>query len=187
MDFPIDVTNIIIETDRLLLRAFEESDLDDFYAYASIPGVGEMAGWPYHKSIETSKVILQAFLDNKDVFAIFHKADRRVIGSLGVHNSWLNREEKYNHLRAKNIGYVLSKDYWGQGLVPEAVKAVMNYGFKNLGLEAFSIEHFVENNQSRRVIEKCGFTFVRNGVYHAKQLDKHFDELRYILLKENYK
>jgi len=187
MDFPLNVTDITIETDRLLLRAFTETDLEDFYAYASIPGVGEMAGWPHHKSIETSKVILQAFLDNKDVLALFHKADHKVIGSLGVHSSWLNREDTYSHLRAKNIGYVLSKDYWGQGLVPEALKAVIDYGFKNLDMDAFSIEHFVENNQSRRVIEKCGFTFVKEGVYHAKQLDKHFDELRYILLKENYK
>ena len=68
--------------------------------------------------------------------------------------------------------------------MPEAVNAVIEYGFSVLELEAFSIEHFVENSQSRRVIEKCGFTFVREGRYHAKQLDKHFDELRYILIKE---
>jgi len=183
MDFPLDTTNITIETDRLILRAFTESDLDDFYAYASVPGVGEMAGWPHHASIETSKSILQMFLTNKDVFAIFHKADKKVIGSLGLHNAWINREEEYKHLKAKNIGYVLSKDYWGNGLVPEAVKAVINYGFNELGLEAFSIEHFVENTQSKRVIEKCGFKFVKEGRYHAKLLDKYFDELRYILVK----
>ena len=183
MDFPLDVTNITIETDRLTLRAFVESDLGDFYAYASVPGVGEMAGWPHHTSIETSKAVLQSFLNNKDVFAIFHKTDKKVIGSLGLHNAWINKEEKYRHLKAKNIGYVLAKDYWGQGFVPEAVKAVINYGFENLGMEAFSIEHFVDNVQSRRVIEKCGFTFVKEGKYHAKLLDRYFDELRYVLVQ----
>jgi len=183
MDFPLDTTNITIETDRLILRAFTESDLDDFYAYASVPGVGEMAGWPHHTSIETTKMILQSFFNNKDVFAIVHKAGKKVIGSLGLHNAWINKEEAYQHLKAKNIGYVLAKDYWGQGLVPEALEAVIAYGFNNLGMEAFSIEHFVENVQSRRVIEKCGFTFVREGKYHAKLLDKYFDELRYVLVK----
>jgi len=178
-----DVTNIKIETDRLLLRAFAENDLDDFFAYASVPGVGEMAGWPHHKSIETSKMILGSFLENKDVFAIYHKVDKKVIGSLGVHKAWTDREEEFKHLKAKNIGYVLSKDYWGQGLVPEAVQAVIRYGFDTMGLDAFSIEHFVENAQSKRVIEKCGFKFVKTGIYHAKQLDKHFNELRYILLR----
>jgi len=184
MDFPLDVTNIRIETDRLILRAFTESDLQDMYAYASVPGVGEMAGWPHHTSIETSKTILQMFLKDKDVFAIYHKADAKVIGSLGLHKAWINNEESYKNLKAKNIGYVLSKDYWGQGLVVEAVNAVMDYGFNVLEMDAFSIEHFVENVQSKRVIEKCGFTFVRNGKFHAKLLDKHFDELRYIRLRE---
>lgn len=180
----LDVINIIIETDRLLLRAFKETDLDDFFAYASVPGVGEMAGWPHHTSKDTTKMILSGFVERKHVFAIFHKGDKKVIGSLGLDTAWTDREEAYKHLKAKNIGYVLARDYWGQGLVPEAVKAVMDYGFNVLGLDAFSIEHFVENMQSRRVIEKCGFKFVKMGAYHAKQLDKYFDEMRYILMKE---
>ena len=59
MDVPFDVTDITIETERLLLRPFAESDLEDFYAYASVPGVGEWAGWPHHESIETSMKILK--------------------------------------------------------------------------------------------------------------------------------
>jgi len=180
-----DVTNITIETDRLLLRAFTMDDLDDMFAYASVPGVGEMAGWPHHTSKDVTKIILGGFLKSKDVFTIFHKADKKVIGSLGIHTAWTDREEEFKHLKTKNIGYVLSKEYWGQGLVPEAVKAVIRYGFDVMELDAFSIEHFVENAQSRRVIEKCGFKFVKTGVYHAKQLDKHFDEMRYILMKEH--
>ena len=183
MDFPLDVTDIVIETERLTLRAFTEADLQDFYEYASVPGVGEMAGWPHHTSIENTRFVLKMFLDNKDVFAIWHKAGEKVIGSLGLHNAWINREEEYKHLKAKNIGYVLAKDYWGKGLMAEAVQAVIHYGFTELEMEAFSIEHFVENMQSRRVIEKCGFKFVKGGQYHAKLLDKHFDELRYVLVK----
>jgi len=142
-----------------------------------------MAGWPHHTSMDTTKIILSGFLEGKHVFAIFHKVDKKVIGSLGMDAAWTDREEEYKHLKTKNIGYVLAKDYWGQGLVPEAVRAVIDYGFNVLGFDAFSIEHFVENVRSRRVIEKCGFKFVKMGMYYAKQLDKHFDEMRYILMK----
>jgi ribosomal-protein-alanine N-acetyltransferase len=144
-----------------------------------------MAGWPHHQSIEITKRILQSFITEKEVFAVFHKGENKVIGSLGVHEppSWVRKDERFKLLSALKIGYVLAKDFWGQGLMPEAVKAVINYGFDTLGIDAFSIEHFVENAQSRRVIEKMGFEFVMNGEYHSKLLDKTFNERRYILLR----
>ena len=182
MDIPIDISNINIETERLILRPFSQSDLEDFYAYASVPGVGEMAGWPHHQSIETSKTVLQSFVANKDVFALFHKTDRKVIGSLGLHSSWTNEDKQYKNLKAKEIGYVLAKDYWGQGLVPEAVTAVIDYRFENFDVEAFSIGHFVENIQSKRVIEKCGFTFIKKSQYYSKQLNRRYDDMKYIRL-----
>ena len=186
MNIPFDVTNVKIETDRLVLRPFCEADLQDFFEYASVPGVGEMAGWPHHKSAKESKVILDLFLAERDVFAIYHKADKKVIGSLGLHNrhTWADEDERYDHLRLKEIGYVLSKAYWGQGLVVEAVKAVIDYGFNKLGLEAFSCCHFLENHRSKRVIEKCGFVFVKEDRFYSKLMDKHFDDMAYILLKD---
>lgn len=87
MDIPIDVTNKTIETDRLILRAWKETDLDDFYEYASVEGVGEMAGWKHHESIDVTKKILQSFISEKNVFAIVYKENNKVIGSLGLHNS----------------------------------------------------------------------------------------------------
>lgn len=182
MDVIIDVTAIIIETDRLILRSWRESDLNDLFEYASVPGVGEMAGWPHHEAIETSERILRSFIDAKEVFAVCHKSGRKVIGSLGMHYSWANDDEKYKDLKIKEIGYVLSKDYWGQGLMPEAVHAAMDYCYVNLGVEAFTCGHFKDNNQSRRVIEKCGFKFVKESEYFAKQLDKSYEDMKYILL-----
>ncbi|HMM32939.1 MAG TPA: GNAT family N-acetyltransferase, partial [Clostridia bacterium] len=125
MDVPVDVSNIVIETERLVLRAFVESDLEDFYAYASVPGVGEAAGWPHHTSMETSARVLQSFLEENEVFALYHKADKKVIGSLGLHRSWANEDERYQSLKLKEIGYVLAKEYWGSGLMTEAVRAAI--------------------------------------------------------------
>lgn len=183
MDVKIDLSNVIIETQRLRLRMFQESDLMDFYAYASVPGVGEMAGWPHHKDLETSQRILKRFIEEKEVFAIVHKEHNKVIGSLGLHDSWANDDKQLQSLRTKEIGYVLAKEYWGQGLMPEAVEAVIEYCFQILGIEALTCGHFTENRQSRRVIEKSGFVFVKKGRFYSRQLQNSYEDLKYILIR----
>ncbi|NCC83451.1 MAG: N-acetyltransferase [Clostridia bacterium] len=184
MDVPIDLSAITIQTERLLLRAFREDDLADFYAYASVPGVGEMAGWPHHTSLEISAGILRSFIEGREIFAIIDQAGGRLIGSLGLHCSWANDDERYATLKAKEIGYVLAKDFWGQGLMPEAVRAVVAYCFYSLGLDALTCSHFLTNPQSARVIEKCGFTFVKEGEFVSESLGQRFVDRRYILRKE---
>ncbi len=182
MDVIIDTSGIKIKTARLLLRPFEEGDLDDFYAYASVPGVGEMAGWPHHESIDDSREILDHFVRGKTELAIVHRADQKVIGSFGFHPSWANEDERYASLRSKEIGYVLAKDYWGRGLMPEAVEAAMDEAERLVGIQAFTCSHFTTNTQSRRVIEKCGFEFVSTGIYYSKWLKQSFEDRRYIRL-----
>lgn len=184
MDFQIDVSDIIIETPRLLLRPWKESDLNDFFEYASVEGVGEMAGWKHHESISESREILHSFMTDKNILALEFKENGKVIGSLGLHDSWANDDENYSHLKVKEIGYVLSKAYWGQGLMPEAVRAVKNYCFNVLELDALTVGHFVGNNQSKRVIEKNGFTYVSQSEYVATSLNKTFVNNRYILLRK---
>ena len=155
MNAPIDVTNIRIETERLILRPWQESDLDDFYEYASVDGVGQMAGWTPHKSKEESKVILGFFLEGKNTFAIELKESGRVIGSLGIEEP----ESAPETGAGRELGYVLSKDYWGRELMPEAVHAVVDYCFRVLNYDYLTCSHFDWNSQSRRVIEKCGFHY----------------------------
>ena len=183
MDIHIDVTNIAIETDRLILRAWQESDLNDFYEYASVEGVGEMAGWKHHESIEVSKKILQSFISGKSTFAIVYKENNKVIGSLGLHESWANHEDLYKDKNAKEIGYVLSKSYWGMGLMPEAVKGVIEFCFDKCNLDILTICHFSFNSQSKRVIEKCGFKYVKKKTVYVEQLESSFEDVEYIMNK----
>ena len=163
MNAPVDVTNIRIETDRLVLRAWQESDLADFYEYASVEGVGEKAGWNHHQSVEESLRILGFFIDGKKTFALELKANGKVIGSLGLEPRAEDAglDEK---LLGREIGYVLSKDYWGRGLMPEAVKAVIDYCFDQLGFDYLTCGHFDHNDRSRRVVEKSGFQFLKNVI-----------------------
>ena len=184
MDVAIDITGVIITTDRLTLRPWEETDLFDLYEYASVPGVGEMAGWICHDSYNTSMKILMLFMEEKTVFAIVHKKDNKVIGSFGIHPSWANEDNSYKGLKAKEFGYVLSKDYWGQGLMPEAVGAVADYCFSKYGLDAITCSHFKKNERSKRVIEKCGFVYVREGEFFSKQLQRTFEDYKYILMND---
>ena len=183
MDVTIDVTRKIIETERLILRGWKETDLNDFYEYASVEGVGEMAGWQHHTSMDVSKSILQNFISDKDVFAITYKENNKVIGSLGLHESWANEDTKYKDMKQKEIGYVLSKEYWGKGLIPEATLAVIKFCFEECGLDALTIGHFTSNNQSKRVIEKCGFHFVKNSKIYSNQTKLTYEEMRYILFR----
>lgn len=184
MGMAVDVTEVILETKRLILRAWEETDLEDLFSYASVKGVGEMAGWPHHKTVEDSRSILRGFREDKEVLAIFHKADRKVIGSLGLHNSWTDTDPAYSGLKIKEIGYVLAKDYWGQGLMPEAVHSVIAYCFEELELDGLTCGHFVSNNQSKRVIEKLGFQYVKTTMLNAKALGQIFETKRYLLLNK---
>lgn len=184
MDIEIDLTQTVLETDRLILRAWKQSDVKDFYDYASVKGVGEMAGWKPHDTIETSAIILDSFMKEKNVLAIVDKQSQKVIGSLGLHVSWANEEERYQNLKSKEVGYVLSKDYWGHGLMPEAVNALIAYAFDQLNLDLLTCCHFTHNDQSKRVIEKCGFQYQKDGRFYIEYLDQMVDDKKYILWKD---
>lgn len=159
MNAEFKINGKIIETDRLILRAFDEDDLDDFFEYASVDGVGEMAGWSHHKNKEETLSILRRFISNDKTFALCLKsANGKVIGSLGVEKYGLEEAlTEFNGLRGREIGYVLSKKHWGNGIMPEAVTAVTSYLFDECDLDFLTCGYYDFNSQSKRVQEKCGF------------------------------
>ena len=166
MNKPIDISNVVLKTDRLTLRPFRESDLSDFFEYAKVDGVGQMAGWLPHKNLDESRAILDMFIREKKTLALKHQG--KVIGSLGID---LYNEQDYPEfaaLQGREIGYVLSKDYWGQGLMPEAVTAVIQYLFDVENLDFLICGHFERNARSRRVIEKCGFRYSRTVRFYTE-------------------
>lgn len=166
MNINIDISNVVLKTKRLTLRPFNINDLEDFYEYASVDGVGQMAGWLPHKNKEESLSILKMFIDGKKNFAIVY--NNKVIGSLGIDD--YNEEElpEYKEKTGQELGFVIAKDYWGQGLMPEAVNAVIEYCFNELKLDFLACSHFVDNNQSKRVQEKCGFTHYKYIKYETR-------------------
>lgn len=164
-----NINGKIIETNRLILRSFKQADLSDLYEYASVDGVGEMAGWSHHENIEKSQQILNMFIDEDKVFAICFKENGKVIGSIGVEKYGLEEKlTEFDGYKGREIGYVLSKDYWGKGIATEAVKAIINYLFFKCDLDFLICGYYAFNLQSKRVQEKCGFKAYRKLILKTK-------------------
>lgn len=166
MNAQIDISGVTLRTERLLLRPWRETDLRDFYEYARVDGVGQMAGWMPHRDMEESRRILGHFIAGKKCFALEHQG--RVIGSLGIEAYSEEHYPELADLSGRELGYVLSRDYWGRGLMPEAVRAVIRYLFQDVGLDFILVGHFDWNRQSARVIEKCGFQYVKSCPYETQ-------------------
>lgn len=144
-----------LETARLFLRAWQESDAESCYRYASDPLIGPIAGWPVHTSVENSRKIIKTVLSVPDTFAVVLKEKpNEAVGSVGVFPTDAPGAEGESE-----IGYWLGRPFWGQGLIPEAVRELQRYCFEEKGVQRVWCAHYAGNEKSKRVIEKCGFTY----------------------------
>ena len=164
----INISNVILETDRLILRAWEITDLDDFFEYASVEGVGEKAGWEHHKSKDKSLEILKMFIEEKKVFAIVLKENQKVIGSIGIEELSEELDKDLDNLLGRELGYVLNKDYWNKGIMKEAVSKVVDYCFNTLKLNFLMASYFNHNIVSKKVLEKLNFKFYKDIIIETR-------------------
>lgn len=147
----------MLETERLIMRPWTETDAESLYKYAKHPEVGPIAGWPVHTSVENSREIIKDVLLAPETYAVVLKQTGEPIGSVGImigrkSNIQIGEDEG-------EIGYWIGVPYWGQGMIPEAVRELMRYGFEELKLTAIWCGYFDGNEKSRRVQEKCGFRY----------------------------
>ena len=168
MNAQINISNVILETDRLILRAWEITDLDDFFEYASVEGVGEKAGWEHHKSKDKSLEILKMFIEEKKVFAIVLKENQKVIGSIGIEELSEELDKDLDNLLGRELGYVLNKDYWNKGIMKEAVSKVVDYCFNTLKLNFLMASYFNHNIPSKKVLENLNFKFYKDIIIETR-------------------
>lgn len=171
-----------IETKRLLLRPFREEDAADVYAYASQPEVGPDAGWPPHKDQAESLTIIRTVFAASGVFAVVWKETGRVVGSVG----FVDRHRSELPGPDDEIGYALSPACWGRGLMPEAVREMLRYGFEDLGLASIWCGHYDFNQKSRRVVEKCGFRYRFTDRAWVELMGEERTELHYALTRAEW-
>ncbi len=182
MNAEFRINGVKIITERLFLRAFKQCDINDFFEYASVNGVGEMAGWQHHENIQKSNEILNLFIEEDKTFAICLKESGKVIGSLGVEKYGMeDKLTEFFSYKGREIGYVLSKEYWGKGLMTEAVKAVIDYLFNERNLDFLTCGYFDFNTRSKRVQEKCGFKPYRKLIMETRMGTKEPGVLNLLL------
>ena len=146
----------MIETERLILRPWQAQDAENLYTYASDPEVGPPAGWPPHTSVENSREIIKNVLSKPETYAVCLK-DGKSIGSIGLHlNGSTDMTDRDDECE---LGYWIGKPYWGQGLIPEASRALMRYAFEELGMRAVWCGYYDGNEKSRKVQTKLGFVY----------------------------
>ena len=146
----------MIETERLILRPWQEQDAEDLYTYASNPEVGPPAGWPPHTSVDNSREIIKNVLSKPETYAVCLK-DGTPIGSIGLHlNGSTDMTDRDDECE---LGYWIGKPYWGQGLIPEASRALLRYAFEELGMRAVWCGYYDGNEKSRKVQTKLGFVY----------------------------
>lgn len=144
-----------IITDRLVLRPWRLSDAASLYQYASDERVGPVAGWPPHKNIVESEEIIRTIFSQDGVYAVTLKGEDVAIGCIG-----LIRGAASNFPISDSegeISYWIGVPFWGRGLIPEAMKAVIRHAFVDLGLHTLWCGYFDGNEKSRLAQEKCGF------------------------------
>lgn len=157
LKFLVTVRIMILETERLILRRWEESDAEDLYRYASDPNVGPIAGWPPHQSVDESRNIIKTVFGRAEAYAVCLKSDNRAIGAIELKlNGYANMTEKDDECE---LGYWLGKPFWGQRLMPEATREMLRHAFEDIGMSKVWCGYYEGNNKSKRVQEKVGFRY----------------------------
>ncbi len=170
-----------LKTDRLILRPLRMRDAQDLYAYASDPAVSRHVLWDTHHSLSDSRQFLRSAIRQyrkglPGSFAITLKESGRMIGTIGF--MWVNVDHK-----SAEVGYSLHRDYWNQGLMTEALKAVIAFGFDELHLNRIEAQHETDNPASGRVMIHAGMR--KEGVLRQRLMNKgrYVDVALYAILR----
>lgn len=167
------------------MRPWRETDAAVMYRYASDPDVGPIAGWPPHTSVENSLEIIRTVFAAPETYAVVLKDTGEPVGSCGIMfaDSLHSAEMKQGEAE---IGYWIGKPYWGQGLIPEAVRGLLSRCFNDLHLDAVWCGYYEGNTKSKRVCEKSGFKFHHTNKNIVSPLGDKRTEHFYLMTKEDY-
>lgn len=146
---------MILTTERLTLRPWRPTDAENLYHYAKDERVGPAAGWPLHKSVAESEEVIRTVFSGDGIFAVTLKDRDTAIGCIGITTGSASNFPIPDN--EGEIGYWIGVPFWGQGLIPEAMKEVIRYGFEEMGLATIWCGYFDGNEKSKRAQEKCGF------------------------------
>ena len=161
-----------LKTQNLTLRPWQEKDAEYLYHFAKNPNIGPIAGWPLHQSVEESLNIIKTVFAKKETYAIVR--EDVPIGCVGLlfhpdTNHWWGEG-------AVELGYWIAEEYWGNGYAVEASKRLIEHAFDDLDIQEIYASYRIENNQSKRVLEKLGFEYYAE-LTNENYLNEFFTEI----------
>lgn len=170
-----------LETPRLVLRRLRATDVADVYAYASDPAVARTVTWEAHRSMEDSRAFVAATLRRYERGEVANwgmelRETGKIIGTCG-YILW-----NVTHDSAE-IAYALGRPWWNRGLMTEALRAVIAFGWERMGLHRIEAHCRTDNPASERVMLKLGMQFegINRGALKMKGIYvdlKHYAILR---------
>ena len=173
-----------LETRRLRLRKLAMRDAQDIYDYSRDPLVARYVLWEAHRSIGESRSYLRYMLRKYRLgepasWGIEWKPTGQIIGPIGF--MWIQRENA-----SAEVGYSLSRAFWNQGVMTEALQELIRYGFRSLNLNRIEAQHETENPASGAVMRKCGMR--HEGTLRQRLLNKgkFVDVELYAILRRDF-
>ncbi|MBQ1257155.1 MAG: GNAT family N-acetyltransferase [Clostridia bacterium] len=174
----------VLETERLVLRKVRMDDANDMYAYSCDPLVAKHVLWDAHRSVNDTKAYLRYMIrkyrmGDPSSWGIEEKATGKIIGTIGY--MWYQADNN-----ACEVGYSLARAKWNKGYMTEALKAVIDYTFNDLGFHRIEAQHETDNEPSGRVMEKCGMK--KEGTLRGRLYNKgkYVDVNVYAILREEF-
>ena len=170
---------MILKTDNLLLRPWEESDAECLYHFAKNPKIGPIAGWPPHESVKDSLNVIRTVFSKKETYAVVK--DDIPIGCVGLlfhpdTNHWWGEG-------SVELGYWIAEEYWGNGYAVEGCRTLIQRAFDDLDINQIYASYRCENTQSKRVLEKLGFEY-HCQLYNTNYSGEVFREIAMVLEKK---
>lgn len=166
-----------IHTERLIIRPFKETDLEDIFEYASDKKVVHFFKWPAHKNIEETKTFFYKTIFNQPgLFAI--ETEKKCIGSVEININTTNHKA--------SIGYVLNRNYWNQGYMTEALNKMIEVCFNDLKLNRIEAAYLIGNDASGRVMKKCGMKLEGINKESVRRNNQYYHMAHYGLIKKDW-
>lgn len=176
----------VLESKRLLLREITVADAEAVFRIRGDYQVTKYNGGLPYRSVDQAEALIEgiaaAYRDKRSIrWGITLREDplHTVIGMVG-YNYWVRQDYR------ASIGYDLARDYWGQGIMPEAVRAILEFGFEHMALNRIEADASIDNTKSHRVLEKVGFQ--REGIQQEQYYEEgeFYDLVLFSLLRKNF-
>lgn len=173
-----------LESERLILRRLCMRDAPDIYDYSRDPEVARHVLWTAHTSPSESRSYIRYMLrryrlGEPSSWGIVLRRENRVIGTIGF--MWIQEENA-----SAEVGYSLGRAYWNQGIMTEALRLILDFGFKSLKLNRIEAQHEVDNPASGAVMRKAGMTYEGTLRQRLCNKGKFVDVALYAALRAEY-